>query len=52
MKFISFLHDNQAKFGIVNNQAITDLTDKIYGAKTLKNLIEKKRNFRSKKICK
>ena len=29
MKFISFLHNNEEKFGILNNQSITDLTGKI-----------------------
>ena len=39
MKFISFLHNKEAKFGIINNQKITDLTNKISGASTLKDLI-------------
>ena len=42
MKFISFKHNNEAKFGIQNNKLITDLTNKISGAKTLKDLIAKK----------
>ena len=42
MKFISFLHNKEAKFGIINNNIITDLTDKISGAKTLKDLIANK----------
>ena len=37
MKFISFLQNKIAKFGILNNQAITDLTGKISGSKTLKD---------------
>ena len=51
MKFISFLHDNQAKFGIVNNQAITDLTDKVFGANTLKDLIAVKKISEAKKYA-
>ena len=39
MKFISFKHNNEAKFGIQNNKLITDITYKISGAKTLKDLI-------------
>ena len=39
MKFISFKHHKEAKFGILNNQIITDLTNKINGANTLKDLI-------------
>ena len=39
MKFISFKHNKEAKFGILNNQLITDLTNKIKGANTLKDLI-------------
>ena len=42
MKFISFLHNKEAKFGIINNNIITDLTDKISKAKTLKDLIANK----------
>ena len=42
MKFISFKHNNEAKFGILNNQLITDLTNKISGANTLKDLIANK----------
>ena len=38
MKFISFLHNKQAKFGIINNESITDLTGKILGSNTLKEL--------------
>ena len=39
MKFISFKHNKEEKFGILNNQIITDLTNKINGANTLKDLI-------------
>tara|TARA_B100002052_G_scaffold156766_1_gene142886 strand:+ start:3177 stop:4022 length:846 start_codon:yes stop_codon:yes gene_type:complete len=42
MKFVSFLIDGQAKFGIYNNEKITDLTNKIKATKTLKELISKK----------
>tara|TARA_Y100000588_G_C13899444_1_gene772192 strand:+ start:323 stop:811 length:489 start_codon:yes stop_codon:yes gene_type:complete len=42
MKFISFLHNKEAKFGIINNKSITDLTGKISSANTLKTLIENK----------
>ena len=42
MKFISFKHHKEAKFGILNNQIITDLTNKIKGANTLKDLIANK----------
>ena len=42
MKFISFLHNKEAKFGVISNNIITDLTDKISGANTLKDLIANK----------
>ena len=42
MKFISFLHNNEAKFGVINNNIITDLTGKVSGANTLKDLIANK----------
>ena len=42
MKFISFLHNNEAKFGVINNKIITDLTGKVSGANTLKDLIANK----------
>ena len=42
MKYISFLHNKEAKFGIINNETITDLTGKILGANSLKALIENK----------
>jgi len=41
MKFISYLHDSKPKFGILDNNLITDLTGKISGADTLKDLISK-----------
>ena len=39
MKFISFRYEGAEKFGIINNDKITDLTGKIFNAKTLKDLI-------------
>ena len=39
---ISFLQNKEAKFGIINNESITDLTGKVSGANTLKALIENK----------
>ena len=41
MKFISYLHESKPKFGILDNNLITDLTGKISGADTLKDLISK-----------
>ena len=43
MKFISFNHDNSEKFGIIENNLITDLTGKINGASSLKELIKIKK---------
>ncbi len=42
MKFVSFLLKGQAKFGISDDKYITDLTGKIKGANTLKELIANK----------
>ena len=42
MKFVSFLLKGQAKFGISDDKNITDLTGKIKGANTLKELISNK----------
>ena len=39
MKFISFKHNDQNKFGIINNNKITDLTGKVSNSNTLKDLI-------------
>ncbi len=39
MKFVSFLQKGQAKFGISDDKNITDLTGKVKGANTLKELI-------------
>ena len=41
MKFISYKHNSESKFGIIDNNLITDLTGKISGADTLKDLISK-----------
>ena len=35
MKFISFLHNKEAKYGVVNNKLITDLTGKVLKAKVV-----------------
>ena len=43
MKFISFNHDNSEKFGIIENNLITDLTGKIDRALSLKELIQLKK---------
>ena len=51
MKFISFLHNKQAKFGILNNEVITDITNKISGANTLKDLIAKNKILEAKKYA-
>ena len=42
MKFISYSHNGEHKFGILNNDLITDLTGQISGATSLKDLILKK----------
>ena len=42
MKFISYLMNDEHRYGIVNNGTITDLTNKIMKARTLKELILKK----------
>ncbi len=42
MKFISYSHKDDHKFGILDNDLITDLTGKISGATSLKDLILKK----------
>ena len=51
MKFISYLHNNEPKFGILNNDLITDLTGKISGATSLKDLIFKKGISEAKKYA-
>ena len=51
MKFISFLHNKQAKFGILNNEVITDITNKVSGANTLKDLIAKNKILEAKKYA-
>ena len=42
MKFVSFLLKGQVKFGISHGKTLTDLTGKIKGANTLKELISNK----------
>tara|TARA_B100001750_G_scaffold152141_1_gene121922 strand:+ start:332 stop:1180 length:849 start_codon:yes stop_codon:yes gene_type:complete len=49
MKFLSFLLNGQAKFGTYNKKYITDLTGKIKGALTLKDLISKNSVSEAKK---
>ena len=45
MKFISYSHNDEHKFGILDNDLITDLTGKISGATSLKDLILKKQIY-------
>ena len=52
MKFVSFLQNNQAKFGISDGKNITDLTGKIKGANTLKELIANKLITEAKEFSK
>ena len=52
MKFISFNHDNSEKFGIIENNLITDLTGKIGGASSLKELIKIKKIKEAKEYAK
>ena len=49
MKFISFLHEGSEKFGVSDDKFITDLTGKINGCRSLKELIEKKEIDNAKK---
>ena len=51
MKFISYLHDGEHKFGILDSDLITDLTGKISGATSLKELIFKKGISEAKKYA-
>ena len=51
MKFISFLHNKEAKFGVINDNLITDLTGKVLDSKTLKELIQKKGISNAKKYA-
>ena len=51
MKFISYLHNDEDKFGILDNDLITDLTGKISGATSLKDLILKKGISEAKKYA-
>ena len=52
MKFISFSHNGQKKFGIINNNKITDLTGKISDSNTLKDLISNKGIHEAKNYAK
>ena len=52
MKFISFLMNGDARYGIFDDNTITDLTDKILGARTLKELILKNGILDAKKYAK
>ena len=52
MKFVSFLLKGQAKFGISDDNNITDLTGKIKGANTLKELIANKGISEAKEYAK
>ena len=45
MKFLSFVYKKQIKYGVISNNVITDLTDKIDGAMSLKELIAKKKYY-------
>ena len=51
MKFISYSHNGEHKFGILDNDLITDLTGKISGANSLKDLILKKGISEAKKYA-
>ena len=51
MKFISYSHNNEHKFGILDNDFITDLTGKISGATSLKDLIFKNGITEAKKYA-
>ena len=51
MKFISYKLNSEFKFGIIDNNLITDLTDKISGAHTLKDLIFQKGISEAKKFA-
>ena len=51
MKFISYVHNDEHKFGILDNDIITDLKGKISGATSLKDLILKKGISEAKKYA-
>ena len=52
MKFLSFQINGIAKFGIFNNDTVTDLTGKIREANSLKELISKGGILEAKKYAK
>tara|TARA_B100002051_G_scaffold200699_1_gene190672 strand:+ start:989 stop:1843 length:855 start_codon:yes stop_codon:yes gene_type:complete len=49
MKFVSFSHEQKSKFGIIEKGKILDLTGKILGANTLKQLISNKNGINEAK---
>ena len=51
MKFISYSHNGEHKFGILDSDLITDLTGKISGTTSLKELILKKGISEAKKYA-
>ena len=51
MKFLSFILNGESKFGICNEKTVTDLTNKINSASTLKELISKKCIEKAKKYA-
>ena len=51
MKFLSFILNGESKFGIYNEKTVTDLTNKINSASTLKELISKKSIQEAKKYA-
>ena len=51
MKFISYSHNGEHKFGILDNDLITYLTGKISGATSWKDLILKKGIAEAKKYA-
>ncbi len=52
MKFVSFLQKGQPKFGVSDGKNIIDLTGKIKGAQTLKELIINKSINEAKEFSK
>ena len=51
MKFISFNLQGSSRFGVTDENTITDLTDKVLGARTLKDLISKNAIPQAKKYA-
>ena len=50
MKFVSFSHEQKSKFGIIEKGKILDLTGKILGANTLKQLISNKNGINTEPL--